>query len=105
MRTGDPSDLVAHLMRQLAAMDPGEARLADPRVLARRARLLDRLARYEGAERATRPVLVAALVGPAMAVAISTLLVLSRWPMAGLSAVAVGVLAAAAAMPLVLADE
>jgi hypothetical protein len=99
----DP-DQVAQFMSALAASDAGEPRLADPGLIARRARLLERLARHEAAERATRPLLMAGLAAPVLAVTISSVVAASRWP-PGVVAIAVGFLALAAVLPDALADE
>jgi hypothetical protein len=105
MKTDQDAGKIARFMRALAVSEPGEARLADPRLIAHRARLLERLARHEAAERATRPVLMVGLVGPMLAVAISSVVAVSRWPPGVAAIVAVGLLALAAALPAALADQ
>jgi hypothetical protein len=103
MKTFD-EDRIDRFMRALAASEPSERRLPDPRLIARRARLLDRLSRQEAEERATRPVLLAGLAGPLTAAAITSVLAASRTP--GPAVVAVfGLLAVAAVLPLALCDE
>ncbi len=104
MKSFDDPDLVAQFMRALVASDPGEPRLADPGLIARRARLLERLARHEAAERATRPLLMAGLAAPVLAVVISSIVAASRWPL-GVAAIAVALFALAAALPAALADQ
>jgi hypothetical protein len=104
MKTDQDAGQVAQFMRALAVSESGEPRLAEPRLIVRRARLLERLARHEAAERATRPVLMAGLVAPVLAVAIFSVVAVPGWPLGVVATVAVGLLALAAALPAALAD-
>ena len=75
MRDDDTDDgPVAAFMRALAAEPGPPAPLPDPRILLRRARLREQLeAEQRAADRATRPILVAGLLGPFLAGAVLAL--------------------------------
>ncbi|HVR72569.1 MAG TPA: hypothetical protein VMT87_17170 [Vicinamibacteria bacterium] len=103
----DRDDVVATFMRALANEPAADGRpLPDPQGILRRARLRERLAEEQAkADRATRPVLIAALLGPFAAA-----LALTALPTAGglASLATTGVLCALAsslALGMALAEE
>ena len=96
-------DRVAEFMSTLSRLDGGPTELPDPRLIVRRAQLMARLAEEDRVvARATRPVLIAGVAGPfLLAVLLSTLG--ARSP--GAAVLLLAVLAAAAAVPMVLASD
>ncbi len=81
MRQRPDGDRIAEFMATLASTALEEPRLPEPNSIVRRARLLARLAEEDAvAERATRPVLLAGLLGPFLASLALSAFVASRWP-------------------------
>jgi hypothetical protein len=101
------NDLVAAFMTALAAEPAaGERPLPDPQAILRRARLRERLAEEQTrADRAARPVLIAAVLGPFAATLTMTVLAAGGDLVSLGAAVLFGALASSLAVGVALAEE
>ena len=97
------ADGVPDFLRALSREEGDVVNLPDPRLIVRRARVVARLAAEEAAlARAARPVVIAAVSAPCVAVVLSALLATRSTAAAVL---VLGVLVVAAAVPMVLASD